>query len=326
VSGSTNANEAPPGLEEQLRALEDSRRDGSIDLPDGDRLAVTNLHKVFWPRLKLTKGDLLRHYARVAPFILPAVADRPLVMKRYPNGIAAQPFYQHRAPESPAGIRVETVRAAERRPYIVGGDLKTLLYMAQLATISQDPWFSRVQTAAFADHGALDLDPMPGVPFSRVLDVARWIRDELRSLGVTGVPKTSGADGVHIYIPLPPETPFEAGLLLCQIVATVVAQKHPKQATIDRAVRARGARVYVDYLQNIRGKTLATAYSARASAYAGVSTPLSWQEVDEGVHREDFTMKSLPERLKAVGDLWATLRNAKGADLSRVARYARRRS
>jgi bifunctional non-homologous end joining protein LigD len=140
------------------------------------------------------------------------------------------------------------------------------------------------------------------------------------------VPKTSGADGLHIYIPLEPKTPFEAGLLLCQIVATVVANKHPKQATIERAVRARGARVYVDYLQNILGKTLATAYSARASAYAGVSTPLAWQEIEAGVRREDFTIQSFPSRLKAVGDLWATLRNAKGADLSRVARYTRRKS
>jgi bifunctional non-homologous end joining protein LigD len=316
----------PRDLEDQLRALEESRRDGSIDLPGGHRLAVTNLHKIFWPRQKLTKGDLLRYYAQVAPFILPAVADRPLVMKRYPGGIAGQPFYQHRAPEVPAGVRVETVEAAARRPHIIGGDLKTLLYMTQLAAISQDPWFSRVQTAAFADHVALDLDPMPGVAFARVLEVARWIRDELLSLGVAGVPKTSGADGLHIYIPLPPETPFEAGLLFCQIVATVVANKHPRQATIDRAVRARGARVYIDYLQNILGKTLATSYSARASAYAGVSTPLSWKEIEEGVHREDFTIQSLPARLKAVGDLWAALRNAKGADLSRVAGYASRRS
>ena len=286
---------------------------------------MTNLHKIFWPRQKLTKGDLLRFYAHVAPFILPAVADRPLVMKRYPSGIAGEPFYQHRAPKVPAGVRVETVEVPARRPHIIGGDLKTLLYMTQLAAISQDPWFSRVQTAAFADHVALDLDPMPGVVFARVLDVARWIRDELRSLGVTGVPKTSGADGLHIYIPLPPGTPYEAGLLFCQIVATVVANKHPKQATIERAVRARGARVYVDYLQNIPGKTLATAYSARASAYAGVSTPLAWQEIEEGVRREDFTIQSFPSRLKAVGDLWAALRKAKGADLSRVASYTRRR-
>ena len=118
------------------------------------------------------------------------------------------------------------------------------------------------------------------------------------SLGATGVPKTSGADGLHIYIPLPPGTPYEAGLIFCQIVATVVAQKHPKVATVERSVRARGPRVYVDYLQNILGKTLATAYSARASDYAGVSTPLTWQEVDRGVRREEFTIKTMPARLR----------------------------
>ena len=315
----------PTPLIDQLQALEDARRDGTIDLPTGDQLAVTNLHKVFWPAQKITKGDLLRYYARIAPFILPAVADRPLVMKRFPNGIKAKPFYQHRAPdEVPPGVRVEVVKAAEGRPQIVGGNLKTLLYMTQLAAISQDPWFSRVQTLEFADHAAIDLDPMPGVSFAVVLDVARWIRDELESLGVAGVPKTSGADGLHVYIPLPPQTPYEAGLLFCQIIATVVANKHPKQATVERAVSGRGKRVYVDCLQNILGKTLATAYSARASDYAGVSTPLSWKEVDEGVRREDFTIQSIAARVKKVGDLWAALRNAKPANLSRVARYAKR--
>jgi bifunctional non-homologous end joining protein LigD len=294
-----------------------------LDLPGGERLSVSNLHKVFWPRQKLTKGDLLRYYAQVAPFILPAVADRPLVMKRFPNGIAGQPFYQHRAPKVPEGVRVETV-GAEKRPQIIGGGLKTLLYMTQIAAISQDPWFSRVQTIEFADHAALDLDPAEGVPFSNVCDVARWIRDELDSLGAIGVPKTSGADGLHVYVPLPPETPYDAGLIFCQIVATVVAHKHPKVATIERTVRNRGARVYVDYLQNIQGKTLATAYSARASAYAGVSTPLTWKEVDEGVHREDFTIVSTPARLKNAGDLWETLRRSPGIDLSRVERYADR--
>jgi bifunctional non-homologous end joining protein LigD len=199
-----------------------------------------------------------------------------------------------------------------------------LLYTTQLAAISQDPWFSRVQTPMCADYVALDLDPMPDIPFARVLDVARWIRDELHLLGATGVPKTSGADGVHICIPMPPETPYEAGLLVCQLVATVVAQKHSKYATIDRAVRNRGTRVYVDYLQNSLGKTLATAYSARASEYAGVSAPLSWDEVDAGVRHEDFTIQSMPARLRRVGDLWAILRKAKGVNLSRVARHAER--
>jgi bifunctional non-homologous end joining protein LigD len=113
-------------------------------------------------------------------------------------------------------------------------------------------------------------------------------------------------------------------LIFCQIVATVVAHKHPKSATVERAVRSRGARVYVDYLQNVLGKTLATAYSARASGYAGVSTPLTWKELDEGVRREDFTIVSTPARLKRVGDLWETLRRSTGIDLSRVERYAER--
>jgi len=152
---------------DQFFALEASHRDGRIELPGGDHLIVTNLHKVFWPRLKLTKGDLFRYYARIAPMILPAVADRPLVMKRFPNGIGGQPFYQHRALEAPHGVRTEAVEAAARsprRPQIIGGDLTTLLYMTQLASISQDPWFSRVATPAFADYAAFDLDPAPGVP------------------------------------------------------------------------------------------------------------------------------------------------------------------
>jgi bifunctional non-homologous end joining protein LigD len=144
-------------------------------------------------------------------------------------------------------------------------------------------------------------------------------------LGVPGFPKTSGSRGLHIYIPLPPGTVYDAGLIFAQIVATVVAQKHPKEATIERAVQARGARVYVDFLQNILGKTLASAYSARATEDAGVSTPLTWKEVDAGVRREDFTIKTMSARLAEVGDLWAALAKSKGADLSRVARYAKKR-
>jgi bifunctional non-homologous end joining protein LigD len=165
---------------------------------------------------------------------------------------------------------------------------------------------------------------MPDVPFPKVLEVALWIRDELQTIGAAAYAKTSGSDGVHVYIPMPPETPYEAGLLFCQIVATVVANKHPKQATVERTVRARGARVYVDYLQNILGKTLASAYSVRASEYAGVSTPLTWNEVEQGVRREDFTLRSAPARFKQVGNLWSGLLEDKGVDLSRVSRLAER--
>jgi bifunctional non-homologous end joining protein LigD len=319
VQGSRTLN-----LVDQLTELEKSRRDGTLILPDGDTLSVTNLHKVFWPKQKLTKGDLFRYYVRVAPYILPVVADRPLVMKRYPNGIAGPPFYQHRAPEVPPGVRTAVVSVVEKRLQIIGGNLKTLLYMTQLAAISQDPWFSRIQHPLFADYAAFDLDPSDGVPFARALDVAQWIRDELDTLGAIGAPKTSGADGMHVYIPLPPGTPYDAGMIFCQIVATVVVQKHPKVATIERSVKARGKRVYIDCLQNILGKTLAAAYSARASEYAGVSTPVTWQEVEDGFDRRDFTIQSAPSRFESVGDLWATLRTSKGVDLSRAARYAER--
>jgi bifunctional non-homologous end joining protein LigD len=319
ASGMTQATLA--ALVDHLRALETARRDGTLELPGGRRLAVTNLHKVFWPKEKLTKGDLFRYYAQVSPYLLPAVADRPLVMKRFPNGIDAKPFYQHRVEDVPQGVRIEKVTVAEQRPQIIGGDLLTLLYTTQLAAISQDPWFSRVQSPEFADNAALDLDPMPGLPFSRTLEVARWIHDELDQLGATGVPKTSGSEGLHIYLPLPPGTPYEAGLLFCQIIATVVAQKHPKHATVERTVAARGKRVYVDFMQNVLGKTLATAYSARASAFAGVSMPLTWQEVHDGVDREAFTIRTVPARLSATGDPWAALRKSKGVDVEAVSRY-----
>jgi len=313
---------------DQLRALEDARKDGTIALPDGGRLGVTNLAKLFWPKLKLTKGDLLRYYATVAPLILPVVADRPLVMKRFPNGVDDRiAFYQQRRQKEqpPPGVRIETLpdeldpideQGAER---FIGGSLITLLYMTQLAAISQDPWFSRVRSPLDADFVALDLDPGEGATLAQVLDVARWVRDELASMRVPAVPKTSGSRGLHIYIPLPPHTSYESGQLFCQIVATVIAGRHPKVATVERMVkkRRRGT-VYVDFLQNILGKTLACAYSARASDFAGVSTPLTWEEVEAGVDPRDFTIVTAPARFREVGDLWARLRTSKPARLETV--------
>jgi bifunctional non-homologous end joining protein LigD len=307
---------------DQLDDFEHNRRKGALMLPDGDTLDVGNLEKVFWPELKLTKGDLLRYYVRVSPYILPVVDGRPLVMKRYPNGINSQAFYQHRAPD-PLASNIPTVSWPDDDvpSRIVGGSLKTLLYLTQLAAISEDPWFSRAATPHLVEDIAFDLDPMPGTSFDTVLDVARWLRDELEHVGVTGVPKTSGADGLHVYVRMPPKTTYDAGRIWAQIVATMVATKHPKVATVERTVSRRGAKVYVDYLQNIEGKTLACAYSARASAFAGASTPVSWDEVDEGFDRRDFTIQTLPDRLASVGDLWKPVLRGKPADLRRVEKY-----
>ena len=314
------------GIIAQLEDLEARRAAGRLTLPDGHSLEVSHLDKTLWPGPRITKGELLRYYVRVSPVILPAVADRPLVMKRFPNGIMAKAFYQQRAPARvPEGVRVEVLASDTEVPSrLVGGSLLTLLYMAQLAVISQDPWFSRVPSPDDADHVAFDLDPMPGVPFAQVLDVARWIRDELATLGTPSVPKTSGAEGVHVYVPLPPGTSYETGRLFCQIVATIVADQHPRIATVERRVHARGRTVYIDYLQNIRGKTLATAYSVRANEVAGVSAPLTWDELEHGVDRRDFTIRTMPSRLGLSGDLWAGLRSSRGADLHAVARYVER--
>ena len=294
---------------------------------DGHDLRLTNLEKVLFPEDGYTKADLIRYYTEVSPYLLPAVEDRPLVMKRFPNGVADKAFYQQRSREErpPAGVRIETLDdrldpiGEPDAKRLVGGSLTTLLYMTQIAAISQDPWFSRVQSPLDADHCAIDLDPTDGATFDRVLDVARWVRDELATLGVPGYPKTSGASGLHIHVPLPPGTSYESGQLFCQIVATIVAARHPKIATVERTVRRRPrGTVYVDFLQNILGKTLATAYSARASDYAGVSTPLTWKEIAGRVDPRDFTIRTAPERFRRVGDLWAGLRTGEAANLEAV--------
>jgi bifunctional non-homologous end joining protein LigD len=304
-------------LIDQLNFLEKARKNGRLKLPDGDDLEVTNLHKMFWPAVKKTKGDLIRHYVRVAPCILPVVDNRPLVMKRLPNGVDGMAFYQHRAPEPvPPGVRIETLPNDDVPSRLIGGSLKTLLYMAQLASISQDPWFSTMDDLDAADQVAIDLDPQPGATFSQILDVAKWVEEELDRVKVQGFPKTSGSEGLHIYFPLPPHTPYQAGMLFCQIIATMVATKHGKVATVERMVKRRkDGTVYVDYLQNIQGKTLACAYSARQSAFAGVSTPLTWKEVHDRPKPQDFTIDTIEKRMKKVGDLWAKMRTHKGTDL-----------
>ncbi|HET6282945.1 MAG TPA: hypothetical protein VFH73_18435, partial [Polyangia bacterium] len=309
-------------IKKALAALEgmDPGRGGRLPV-SGDEIEVTNLGKALWTAPRITKGQLLRYYLEVAPYILPVVDDRPLVMRRFPDGVDRPAFFQHRAPDAPpTGVRVEEVEdGGEESRRLIGGSLATLAYMVQLAAISQDPWFSRCRSIGDMDHVAIDLDPTEGTTFATVLEVARRVRDELVNLKVASYPKTSGARGLHIYVPMRPGTSYQAGLLFGQIVATVVARRFPKIATVERAVqrRARGT-VYLDYLQNIQGKTLACAYSARASAFAGASTPLAWDEVDAGVDPRDFTILTLPARLREVGDLWGGLRQSKGVDLRGV--------
>jgi bifunctional non-homologous end joining protein LigD len=304
-----------------------ARGSGKLEVP-GAVLELGNLGKPLWPELALTKGDLFRYYLAVAPALLPVVRDRPLVMKRFPDGISGNTFYQQRAPEPvPRGVRSERIDIGDEVPArLVGGDLATLLHMVQLAVISQDPWFSRAQSPFEMDFAAIDLDPMAEASFARVRDVAHWVKDELDTLGVPGWLKTSGSRGLHIFLPLRPGTSYESGMLFCQIVASFVVHQHPEAATVERTVSKRDPKtVYIDCLQNISGKTLACAYSARASDYAGASTPLAWDELDAALDPRAFTIKTLPERLAKRGDLWAGLREAPGIDLGAALELAQGR-
>ena len=267
--------------------------------------------------------------SQVAPFLLPggrrsAAGDEALSERRRRHSRSISTRAQRRA-DGRARRDRSAGRHASAEPQIIGGDLTTLLYMTQLAAISQDPVVlaravARRRRLRRARSRSAGRRAVRARARRRALDPRRARRARRRS----AFPKTSGADGLHIYIPLPPGTPYEAGLLFCQIVATVVAQKHPKAATVERSVDARGTRVYVDYLQNIHGKTLATRLQRAGQRLRRRVDAADVEGDRRGRAREDFTIQTVPARLEKVGDLWAALRTSKGVDLSRVSRYARR--
>jgi bifunctional non-homologous end joining protein LigD len=292
----------------RLQELEDAGEDGVLELPEGP-LEVSNLGKVFFPATRHTKGDVMRFYARIAPQLLPALADRPLVMKRFPNGVRGKAFYQQRAPaDAPASVRVAPVsdEGLTTQPRLIGGALATLLYVVQLGAISIDPWHSRVQSIRFADYAIIDLDPGPRAPFARVIEVAHEVKSVLDELGLHAVPKTSGASGLHVVLPLPSGVPNEGARMIAEIVATKVAQRSPRIATVERWVKSRPAgAVYVDFLQNIRGKTVAGVYSVRAEEQPTVSTPLGWDELTDDLSPLAFTIDTVLPRVRERGDLWA---------------------
>ena len=307
-SGAAGEKVDTASLLEQLTAIEEKGGGGSLDFGHGKTLKVSNLDKVFFPKEKYTKGDVMRYYTRIADFILPTIADRPLVLKRFPNGINGENFYQQKASETtPPGIRVEVIETdgGEKQPRYIGGDLLTLLYTIQLGAISVDPWHSRVQSLEYADYTIIDLDPGPRANFARVVQVAHWAKEVIDGFGLHAVIKTSGSTGLHIYLPLPPRTPNEAATLVAQLVATKIAVAHPKESTIERFVKARGAAtVYVDYLQNIQGKTVAGPYCVRAKPGAPVSTPIAWTELTDDLDPRDFNLGNAAERFEKTGDIW----------------------
>ncbi len=272
-------------------------------------IAFTNIDKVFWPKDGYTKGDLIDYYDRISPHIIPHLLDRPLVFERFPDGIDGPSFYQKDAPDhTPDWIRTKEIWSEDTGRYIryfIGATREQLLYIANTGNIQQNPWMSRVQHLDYPDYLVFDLDPVDA-PYSTVQKVAIVLKDILDELGLRGYPKTSGASGIHVHLPVLENTfTYEDVRLFAAAVASIMVQRVPELATIERVVRKRKKHlVYVDYLQNIRGKTVASVYSPRPRAGAPVSTPLKWEEFRRPIHPGAFTIKTIFKRLDKFGDLF----------------------
>lgn len=272
----------------------------------GQEVKLTNLDKLLWPE-GLSKAHLIKYYSEVAPYILPHLYNRPLVMKRYPDGLQGEPFYQKECPNyAPAWIQRHPVEHSEKViNYIICNDTATLLWLANQACIEMHAWLGRVEDLESPDLAVMDLDPAEGATFSDVLEVAVLFRRALDQFGLQCFPKTSGSSGLHLFIPLKPGYTWQQVTGAMKFVAEILEKVYPDRVTTQRAVGKRDGRVYLDYLQNGRGKTMAFQYSLRPLPGAPVSTPLHWWEVEKGgVHPGNFTMTSIFQRLRAQGDIF----------------------
>jgi bifunctional non-homologous end joining protein LigD len=277
---------------------------------DGRTLALTHLNKIYFPESGIRKRDLLAYYYRLANHVLPFLKDRPLVMRRYPNGIAEKSFFQKEAPESiPDWIQRAKVYSDERggeMDYVMAQDRPSLLYLTNLGCIDHNPWSSRYDSQDYPDYVFFDLDPTPETPFTTVLRVARSIYKVLLSTRLVSFLKTSGATGFHIYIPLEPVYTYAQTRTFAEIISKMVAAELPRDTTLERTVSKRPkGRVLLDALQNARGKPLAAVYSARAHPGGTVSMPVTADELMKGnIDPDAWTIKTLFSRLETVGDLW----------------------
>lgn len=292
----------------QLDQLKAGRTAGVIEI-GGHRLSVKHPAKVLWPELGITTVDLMQYYVHVAHVMLPHIQDRPLSYRRFAEGIhAPSQFHQRIKWPTPEGVRTASFSAKGKQfeARLVAGDLPTLLYCVNLAIISQDVWLSRVGEPDRPDYAVFDLDPHASLAFERVVAVAMRLHDVLDEYGVPHGVKTSGVSGLHIYVPVVHADYHMTRMFVAQFGRSV-ADHCPALATVVRTIERRGRRVYLDPDQNMRAKTMSAPYSARHSRFAGVSAPVTWQELRDGARPEDFTIATMPARLKTIGDLWRSL-------------------
>jgi bifunctional non-homologous end joining protein LigD len=288
----------------------------------GERdVRLTNLKKPFWKTLGLTKRDLLQYYADVSPWLLPHLHDRAMVMKRYPNGAEGEFFYMKRAPEPrPEWIEIcEIPHDAGMVNFPMVQDLPTLLWLINLGCIDLNPWYARCDDTDRPDFLHFDLDPGPGAGFDMIREVALRVRDILGALKMPTYAKTTGSKGIHIYIPIVRGPLQKEVWTFAKAIALELEVRHGNIITAEyRKVKRPYARVLVDYNQNAWGRTLASIYSVRPSARAAVSTPVTWDEIEDGVTIDDFRIDNELARLEEVGDLWKPVLGKKRYELRDV--------
>jgi bifunctional non-homologous end joining protein LigD len=292
-----------------------NERDAVVEI-DGRKVSLTNLQKPFWPKLGITKGDLLRYYASVAPVLLPHLRDRAMVMKRYPNGAAGKFFFMKRAP-SPRPEWIETCAIEHGSGSVIDfpmvQDLASLLWVVNLGCIDLNQWYARCDDVNRPDYLHFDLDPVVGASFARVRETALLVREALETLGMTVLAKTTGSSGIHLYVPIVRGPLQKQVWTFAKEFARVMESRAPKLITAEYRIaqRPRG-RVLVDYNQNAWGRTLASLYSTRPSPRAAVSTPVTWKEIERGIEIDDFRIDNVPARVKKLGDLWKPLLATRG--------------
>ena len=290
----------------------------TVEVRDGRRsVTLTNLRKPFWPAEGVTKGDLLRYYASVAPALLPHLSDRAMVMKRYPNGAAGPFFFMKRAP-SPRPDWIETCAIAHSSGSVIDfpivQDLLSLLWVVNLGCIDLNQWYARCDDVDRPDYLHFDLDPVDdGTGFARVLEAALMVREALDGLGAPSYPKTTGSRGVHVYVPIVRGPTQKDVWEVAKAIALGLERARPALLTAEYRVsrRPRG-RVLVDYNQNAWGRTLASVYSVRPRPRAPVSAPVTWTEIERGVAIEDFRLDNAAARIARRGDLFAPLLSRRG--------------
>jgi len=307
----------------ERKTLLNPTEDTQVKTLCGHQLKFNHVTKLYWPEDKVTKGDMLNYYYKVGELIMPYLKDRPMSLNRFPGGIHSESFYQKnvtdKAPDWAKTFHHVTDEGKETN-YLVGTDEASLLWMNSLGCIEINPWFSRVQTPDNPDYCVIDLDPDKHT-YDQVVEAARITNEILDAINVPSYPKTSGSTGMHIYIPLAGKYTYQQSQLFANIVVKLVHKQIPDYTSLERSIAARKGKMYLDFLQNRPGATIAGPYSLRPKPGATVSTPLSWDEVKPGLTIQHFNIRNAIDRFKETGDLFKGILG-EGIDLERTIKKA----